>query len=254
MTVSEMHVAVKLGLDKSSALELPSFEPEEIDYWLNNAQDEFIRERYKQYLTAVNANDNPILLKINKDLSPIIRDTVLSGSGTSLTQVDANFSGGKLYSLAFDSLQDSAYVLKVHVRITRTLEDGSTATNEYVPCKFINLSELDRYLTTPFNEPYFEQPVYYVSEEGDTASVPLAGENVTAIRILVDYFTSAASSAGLTYLITPQEINITTGSPNGDSILPNHTHQEIVDICVNKLIENIESGRFQTNSALLNKV
>ena len=38
MTISEMHLAFKLELDKTSALELPSFEPEEIDFWLNAAQ------------------------------------------------------------------------------------------------------------------------------------------------------------------------------------------------------------------------
>ena len=33
MDIENMHIAVKLELDKSSALELPSFEPEEIDFF-----------------------------------------------------------------------------------------------------------------------------------------------------------------------------------------------------------------------------
>ena len=46
MTINEMHIATKLGLDKTSALDLPSYEPEEIDYWLNRAINVFIKTRY----------------------------------------------------------------------------------------------------------------------------------------------------------------------------------------------------------------
>jgi hypothetical protein len=46
MTVSEMHQAFRLQLDKSSSLVgNPDFLPEEIDYWLNEAQDRFIKQR-----------------------------------------------------------------------------------------------------------------------------------------------------------------------------------------------------------------
>ena len=46
MTIEEMHISVKLGLDKSAALELPAYEPEEIDLWLNNAIQTFVKTRY----------------------------------------------------------------------------------------------------------------------------------------------------------------------------------------------------------------
>ena len=37
MTVSDLHIAFKLELDQANSLNYPSFEPEEIDYWLNKA-------------------------------------------------------------------------------------------------------------------------------------------------------------------------------------------------------------------------
>lgn len=46
MDISTMHTAVKLGLDKSSALDIPAYEPEEIDYWLNKAIFKFVKTRY----------------------------------------------------------------------------------------------------------------------------------------------------------------------------------------------------------------
>ena len=49
MTIVETHRAVKLELDKSSALELPAFEPEEIDYWINKAIEQFVDGKYKMF-------------------------------------------------------------------------------------------------------------------------------------------------------------------------------------------------------------
>ena len=46
MTISEMHIAFKLGLDKTNSLDYPSFLPEEIDFWLNQAIRRFVKTRY----------------------------------------------------------------------------------------------------------------------------------------------------------------------------------------------------------------
>lgn len=45
MTISDFHIAFKLELDKTNSLSYPSFEPEEIDYWLNNAIRKFVKTR-----------------------------------------------------------------------------------------------------------------------------------------------------------------------------------------------------------------
>ncbi|MCK5016542.1 MAG: hypothetical protein KAS32_05650, partial [Candidatus Peribacteraceae bacterium] len=46
MDIETMHVNVKLEHDKTSALELPAFEPEEIDFWINMAIRRFGKTRY----------------------------------------------------------------------------------------------------------------------------------------------------------------------------------------------------------------
>jgi len=45
MTVLEMHTAVSLGLDKSASFQVAAFEPEDIDYWLNESQIELIKRK-----------------------------------------------------------------------------------------------------------------------------------------------------------------------------------------------------------------
>ena len=40
-----MHNAVQLGLDKSSSFQIAAYEPEDIDYWLNEAQIELVKQK-----------------------------------------------------------------------------------------------------------------------------------------------------------------------------------------------------------------
>ena len=46
MTISEMHTAFKLELDKIDSLQYPSFTSNEIDYWINKAIRKFVKTRY----------------------------------------------------------------------------------------------------------------------------------------------------------------------------------------------------------------
>ena len=46
MTVQEFHIAIGLEVDKTLDFEYPYMSPEQIDYWLNKAQDRFVKQRY----------------------------------------------------------------------------------------------------------------------------------------------------------------------------------------------------------------
>ena len=46
MTISQMHTAFRLELDKVNSLQYPDFTSTEIDYWLNRAIREFVKTRY----------------------------------------------------------------------------------------------------------------------------------------------------------------------------------------------------------------
>jgi hypothetical protein len=46
MTLKELHRNFKIELDKSEISSYPSFLPEEIDYWINNSIERFVKTRY----------------------------------------------------------------------------------------------------------------------------------------------------------------------------------------------------------------
>ena len=45
MTVQEMHIAFRLGLDKSNSSFVRYYLPNEIDYWLNYAVERIVKQR-----------------------------------------------------------------------------------------------------------------------------------------------------------------------------------------------------------------
>jgi len=243
MTVSEMHVAVKLGLDKSSALELPSFEPEEIDYWLNVGQDDYVHGKYNEY--KVNVGNNKSTKEIQEELSSLLKYTAFTPSATT------GFFEGKGYYIDLESLATYTvrYVLSAIATVNRQLEDGSSVTTALVFCNDVEINNLDKYIITAYNQrPYFENPVYFISQA-------YSADPNRGLTIITDYYTSALSKVDLIYVREPKKLNRSTDNDTLTTTceLPKYTHQKIVDLTVFLMLENIESKRFQTNNAILNK-
>ncbi|GAH17195.1 unnamed protein product, partial [marine sediment metagenome] len=81
MTLAEMHIQFKLGLDKTDSLNYPNFEPEEIDLWLDNAQGRFVKTRY------VHNNKSETFEETQKrtdDLRTIVTEVTLIPSATQI--------------------------------------------------------------------------------------------------------------------------------------------------------------------------
>ena len=94
MNISEMHTAFKLEIDKSEGLELPAFEQEEIDKWLNNAIRKFVKTRYKEFEQSQKRMDDLSALVREESLSvvPIIRkpNTVVAIFPKRVDSADSN--------------------------------------------------------------------------------------------------------------------------------------------------------------------
>ena len=76
MTISEFHTAILVQLDKTAGLELPHFEPEEREYWLNQGVNRFCKQRYSGVnpkLTGFEQTQKRI-----DDLRTLIRETKLT--------------------------------------------------------------------------------------------------------------------------------------------------------------------------------
>ena len=93
MTIEQMHSAVKLGLDKSEGLTYAAFEPEEIDHWLNEAIDRFIKTRY----SGVNVKRESFeqSQKRTEDLKNLVKEIVLTPAVSPATEADG------IYTLSF---------------------------------------------------------------------------------------------------------------------------------------------------------
>jgi len=216
MTISEMHTGIKIGLDKTSSLEIPAFEQEEIDYWLNEALRRFIEEKINIYLkaSAVGVVDTKLL----DDIQPLLSYSIVA------------------YSTYTTLPTDYWFLLNVYIELTKVLEDGTSVTDGIFVCDAINEADVDKYTITAVHRPYFDNPKYYVSSQG--------------LNFKFDAFTTGQGNVSMFYVKEPTEIVYTITSTEYDS-LPKHAHPNIVNLAVNLMIENIESRRFETNTVVL---
>jgi len=219
MTIENMHIAVKLELDKSAALELPAFEDEEIDFWLNNAIQKFVKTRYSGMNVKKTSFEET--QKRTDDLRTLIDMTTISQGAFPSLPDSVTFSLPASY---WFTLQEEASILVGGVTTVRV---------GIVECT------LDEY-RQKLDDPFSEHILHYGTAK------PLRIFNNASVELIygsgyypVLYY--------LTYLKKPTEVEInpTVGSPV-DCNLPEHTHTEIVKLAVSMMLENIEQPRYQT--------
>jgi hypothetical protein len=80
MTIGEMHIDFKLELDKTTNLENPAFEPEEIDLWLNKAIRKFVKTRYSG-INVKRESFEQTQKRIDDLRSLVVEDTIPCVSG-----------------------------------------------------------------------------------------------------------------------------------------------------------------------------
>jgi len=219
MTVSEMHQAFRLQLDKSSSLVgNPDFLPEEIDYWLNEAQDRFIKQRLYGNNFKQEKWDNT--QKRIDDLKNIV---ILSGEiGLSGSDLGDNVVEGSL------PINDSVSPYLFYINSTLYGTFGALQAGNLI--KFENISD---YIKDVINNPYIRRPL--VTFYGDKIVFVYGDEYVP-------------TTCDITYVKRPMKL--VSGTPGtyetNTCELSIHTHPEIVIIAVDMVIENIESTRTQT--------
>lgn len=225
MTATEMHTAVKLGLDKTSSLDIPAYETEEIDLWLNIAQDRFIKQRLSEFEKGSKRISDLRQLVISEEtgaVDPFVDVTKYPNT----TSIELVVTGVNMLSETF------MYYLSSRSKVTRTIP---TITAGYVDNVQIEQIDIPNFTSTGFNSPRFKNPVCWI--EGN--HLYIMHDDLTT-----DY-DNAAWKFHITYIKTPDVIQKPATTVPCE--LDDSTHQEIVDIAVNLMIENIESPRFGTN-------
>ena len=213
-----MHIEVKLRLDKSAALELPAYEPEEIDLWLNNAIETYVKTRYSG-TNPKNQSFEETQKRID-DLRTLVESvTVSSVSGTA-----SDYPNGYRWDLPASGYW---FTLSEEANIVV----GSTETR-------VGVTEctIDEY-RQKVDDPYSEHKLHY-----NTAK-PLRIFNNNSVELISDG-NYTVDDYHLTYLKAP-EVGDISGT---DCDLPEHTHNEVVKVAVNMMLENIEQPRYRTHS------
>lgn len=213
MTGAEMITSFLQYYDRITNFTAKGYETDEILLFLNNAQDEFIKDR------VFGMNFQPPAFDDNEkrvaDIRPLVEFFVMA------TSVSAVY-GNSVVVNPYDTDSSFMYCMKLDVRVTRT---NPVITQEYLPAKNIRLEDAGNFKNSVFNRLWFKNPVYF-------------GARDSGIFIIGDYYTTTMDSVRINYVRRPITITAATTEFDGTygigimSLEP-HVHQEIVDMAVN---------------------
>lgn len=253
MTVSEMITNLRLGLDKTSSLTTPSFEPEELVHWLNVAQQRWVKTKFSGN-NIYKAGFGDMQKRIS-DLQNLVvnLEDVLPATQYQDYPID------QVYVLDLENVGVFAGPPPVYIDITDWVSEGkfmffldsrtnitrsekydvySPSTTGVVKNIYVDAEDIGKYLETPHNKPYFEQPICF-----------LEGNNLV---VITDSYCSV-NSIYIKYLREPRVLVLSVSNVAKETTtceLPEYACQEIVDLAVTILLENIESQRIQTQPVI----
>lgn len=179
MTFSEMHERVDVQLDKH---DVPWFEPEEKDIWLNFALNEIVKVRYKEF----EKNE-----KRREDIRTLV--TTLTGSGATVA-IPSNFMFALSLKGTFDVVECG--ISKVVERFIRPIQHD----------------DVNKIKGDPFNSPSNFHPIYTsteISYEIDSDSSPSAW-TLTYIRepVPIDGTNNGSQSSNLPKYMHEEVVNV----------------------------------------------
>lgn len=221
MTVQELHYAVDQGLQKVGSYAYDNFLEEEIDFWLNRAQERFIKDR-----TFLTSDNKQLGFEGNQkrldDLKNIIALDYLDDAAP---QAGIEF---QQYDLPLNYL----HLINIRAQIRKDNCAPATLGSEQVvvPVRLVNNREVYFLQQDPFSRSQVNSPIAILYEQD--LKVFQNNESFILEGIYIDYIRQ------------PQIISLQL---NQTSELDDYTHNEIVDITVNTILEAIESQRYQSN-------
>lgn len=217
MTASEVNIAILQKLDKTSSLELPAFEQEEIEFWVNDTILKFIDD--------VDIDETQIDIDDIKNL--IVPSSTLSVSSSNYYPNNYCFN---LPSNYYRYLSDN-------VSITFTGINGQSITKRVATTPVTH----DRY-TVKLRDPFSEHNLYLDYAEPLQKIIDEEIVYITDGNYIIN-------NSYLSYIKKPETFDISGGVTID---LPEHTHRRVVDMTVKRMLENIENPRYQTMSYEIN--
>lgn len=212
MTAAEMLVYFRERYNLSSNVNFGK-QDDELYLYLNAAVSRFIKTRV--------TGNNPRQVGFQGDQKRIddLR-TLVKKESVTLT-AESEISNGSNFPMPSD------YYIGINCIVNIT-NSNKTPSDYWTQAKTVDLFTLDDYLHTGNNKPIIDNPlISYYDNKGLVIYDP----------------DDTLAGARLMYVKEPAKIS---GAQDCD--LPEHTHEEVVEIAIKLAIEGIESQRYQTSS------
>jgi len=245
MDVQEMHYEVKLKLNKVDSQDYENLIVPEIDWYLNEAQNIFIKQRYGI------SNSKRKGFETSQKRIDDLRELVVKGTiipfATSLADINT-----------FEACLPINYMFYIRSRID--LNKEGCGDKQAVSAVQVQHDDLNEFLDDPFYSPSFEwEEVPIVFMEGNSSDPDVPCDTGFVIGYSDGTFT--LTDLRLDYLRHPVRISWGGGIDNGglSYTLPNgvtaalltncelaeHTHHEIVDLAVMIASGDLDHPNFQ---------
>lgn len=220
MNIFEMHIGVNLGVQKIASHINGDLLPQEIDYYLNNAITDFVREQYSFLKTPTKDVQSQY---VNENLQTLLKSVAVTDF------INENKYGN---AVTIDFPNDYLYYIYSTSRynVPPPATDSFTKTHRRVEAK-----GLSNYIQTATNRPQFrELPVLIENNK----LVIIGDQNIN----FGDFV-----RCNLTYLRKPARVKaIFAGNvwdeasvDNINCDLPDFTHKQIVDLTVQTILKDL---------------
>jgi hypothetical protein len=228
MTVNQFHKEFKIFLDKVDSSSYSELKDGEIDIYLNEAQERFVKQRYganNLYGTGFEQSQ-----KRTEDLKELVVSRYFLSavsstySGTGLNVYQTDLSTG--FSDSGSTVPNTAEYMFFTKAIT-LLKKGTCET--WCRTKLVQHDDITNVMLDPFNRPNTKKSVSFFEEGGLYVWAPVGYSVVKAL---------------VTYIKRPVSINKGTyGFPVVQCELSEHTHKEILQIAIGLALEGLENPR-----------
>jgi hypothetical protein len=226
----------KAVLDELNKEHTRSLTPEEFNYFINDTQIVYVKNRYAQYDQHQKRMDDLRVLTVNTDGTGNNPPSILN---TGLAQ-----AGQEIILLPYDPLattpEDMGYLFLLNVAFKISYSGNNCFTDGtisgWMKGKFMRSDAEWEINENPYAKPK-DTRLYY----------KLIGNEIRPITGTSSFVTEA----NIMYLRYPRKIffDATGGGNHVDSELPAHCNQELVKLCVRNYLETIRDPRYQSHRA-----
>ncbi len=237
-----MHITVQQGLQRMGSYDFGDVQGEEIDLQLNRMQERFVKQKFDV------SNADPLGFQETQkrldDLRTLIRehtyDTVVleANLGTDPDFTTIVVDQGQKWYIQFPTGADDSdqYLFLINARIKAKVDatcDDSTAVE--TPVRLIKRDVLPRMLRHPFGKSTFLNPVGAILDD----KLYIYGDGQMVVQeVYIDYIKQP------TDIVYGPGYNPATQVEESCE-LPDHTHNEIVDMTVRHMAALIQAPNYQ---------